>query len=457
MPASVPRGPLHRFGLILRDCSSRLLLVVVTLAASPWRLPAHDGRPIEPHDLLAAWSFEPFVIVALLTSAFLYARGYRAMRARRRDRGRRWPVVCFISGWVVLAVALVSPLHALGGALFSAHMVQHELLMAVAAPLLVLGRPLVPMLWALPMRWRRASGRFASVSWIRVPWRILTASAIAWLAHAIAIWAWHLPGPYQSSLNSELAHSSQHASFLLTALLFWWALIHGRGGRMGYGAAVLYVFGTALHTSILGALLTFSDVPWYPQYGRSTMQWGLTVLEDQHLAGLIMWIPAAIAYVVAALWLLASWLRDSERRVVAREAEVAKQGQLTTRYSRATALFVMAGVLVLNGCDIADDRDNEARMLVGGDPEVGKDLIRAFGCGSCHAIPGVRGATAIVGPPLQGIASRAYIAGVLTNTPANMQRWVRDPKAVDSLTAMPNVGLNAKQAQHVTAYLYTLR
>jgi cytochrome c oxidase assembly factor CtaG len=193
-------------------------------------------------------------------------------------------------------------------------MVQHELLMALAAPLLVLGRPLIPMLWALPMRWRRRLGGWAKAAPVQGGWRWATAPFAAWLLHAAALWLWHLPGPYQATLASEAMHTLQHASFLGTGLLFWWALVHGREGRMGYGAAVFYLFATAMHSGGLGALLTFAPSPWYPAYGGSAQAWGLTALEDQQLAGLIMWIPAGLVYVVAGLILLAAWMREAERR-----------------------------------------------------------------------------------------------------------------------------------------------
>ena len=95
--------------------------------------------------------------------------------------------------------------------------------------------------------------------------------------------------------------------------------------------------------------------------------------------------------------------------------------------------------------------------MTGGDPARGPDLMRKYGCQSCHTIPGVVGADGLVGPPLAGIASRSYIGGVLPNAPANMLRWIEDPKAVDSLTAMPNVGVTPSDARHIAAYLYTLR
>lgn len=98
----------------------------------------------------------------------------------------------------------------------------------------------------------------------------------------------------------------------------------------------------------------------------------------------------------------------------------------------------------------------EAAALTGGDPARGRDLLRKYGCQTCHTIPGVVGANGLVGPPLAGIASRSYIAGVLPNAPDNMLRWIRDPRGVDSLTAMPNTGVTPSDARHIAAYLYTL-
>jgi putative membrane protein len=237
----------------------------------------------------------------------------------------KWEAMSFGAGWLALLIALISPLHPLGGVLFSAHMTQHEVLMLVAAPLLVLGRPLIPFLWALPIRWRRRLGRLGRSEWVQAGWHTLTAPLLAWSIHAAVLWVWHAPGLFQATLESELVHTLQHLSFLLSALLFWWALIHGHQGRMGYGAAVLYLFTTAVHTSILGALLTFSPTLWYPAYLGTTAAWGLTPLEDQQLGGLVMWVPAGLVYILAGLALFASWLHESERKVLERESEAAAQ------------------------------------------------------------------------------------------------------------------------------------
>jgi putative membrane protein len=267
---------------------------------------AHTREPLEPHDLWTAWQFAPGVLLPLALTALLYARGARSSRGVSASQA-----AFFWSGWTVLTLALISPLHSLGEVLFSAHMLQHELLILVAAPLLVLSRPLVPMLWGLPFQWRRTAGRWSKVPPVEGPWRGLTAPPAAWLLHAIALWAWHAPAMFQATLTSEWAHTAQHLSFLGTALLFWWSLFYTHG-RLGYGASFLYVFTTSVHTSILGALLTFAPSTWYPAYGVRTAAWGISPLADQQIGGLVMWIPAGIVYLGLALLLFARWLRESE-------------------------------------------------------------------------------------------------------------------------------------------------
>jgi putative membrane protein len=274
----------------------------------------HEGVPLAPHDLWSAWSLEPAVLAGLGVIALLYAKGMSRLRARssRRPRARRLETVAFWAGWATLAVALVSPLHPLGEALVSGHMAQHELIMALAAPLLVLGRPLVVTLWGLSPRARRVVGGWVSV--LRPVWRALSRLEVAWLLHAVAIVCWHLPGLYQRTLDSDLIHGLQHSSFLLTALLFWWSVLPGAVLRGRHGAAMLSLFATMVYTGGLGALLTLGRAVWYPAYGEAATLWGLTPLEDQQLAGLIMWVPGGLSYLLATAWLVIDWLRVSEVR-----------------------------------------------------------------------------------------------------------------------------------------------
>jgi cytochrome c oxidase assembly factor CtaG len=272
----------------------------------------HPGRALEPHDVWTAWTLAPAELALLATSLTLYAIGVRAVwrRAGRRAGVRRADVACFAAGWLVLVAALVSPLHAMGEVLFTAHMVQHELLVAVVAPLLVLGRPGVALAWAMPMRARPLVG-IASRLWSRI-----AGVVPATLLHLVVLWGWHAPRAYQASLTSDAVHATQHVGFLATGVLFWWAVLGPRGGARRVGAGVFALFVTALGTGVLGALLTMAPRPWYPLYARTTIPWGLDALEDQQLAGLVMWIPASVAYIAAALVLVAHGLVERRPRAV---------------------------------------------------------------------------------------------------------------------------------------------
>jgi putative membrane protein len=278
-------------------------VLLILLPATGW---GHAGEPLQPHDFWSAWEFDPGVVIPMAISAILYFRGGRRQRVRLLRQQ-----ACFWTGWLTFVVALVSPVHPMGEALFSAHMVQHELLMLVAAPLLVMARPAVPFLWGLPYEWRRTIGRWTKRPHVRRTWSALADPFTAWWIHAVAIWVWHAPFLFQRTLESDGIHTAQHLSFFLSALLFWWALFYTHG-RMGYGAGVLYLFTTAVHTSILGALLTFAPHVWYGAYATSTTAWGLTPLEDQQIGGLIMWVPGSVVYLVAGLVLFAAWLRESD-------------------------------------------------------------------------------------------------------------------------------------------------
>jgi putative membrane protein len=255
---------------------------------------AHEGGPLQPDDLWRAWPLEPGILLSLIVPALLYWRGSR--RTPGVPRARQ---ACFWSGLAMVALALASPLHPLGEVLFSAHMAQHELLMMVAAPLLTLSQPVAPLLWGLPFPIRRPAGRVVKL------WSLVASPFMASVLHAAALWVWHIPALFTATLTNEWVHTAQHLSFFVTALLFWWALLQSRG------PAVLYIFVTAVHTSILGALLTFARSVIYPAYLTTAPLWGLTPLQDQQIGGLIMWIPAGVVYMAAALAIFWSWLRDA--------------------------------------------------------------------------------------------------------------------------------------------------
>lgn len=253
-----------------------------------------------------SWESDPIVVVPLAISAGLYAGGLFRLWCRAGiGRGvTRWQALAFAWGWLTLAVALVSPLHEYGEHLFVAHMIEHELLMAVAAPLLAVSRPLGTFLHALPQSWRRT---LVGVGFrIEGFWHILVMPAVATVLHAIAIWVWHIPTLLDATLENELMHRLQHISFIGTALLFWWAIL--RRPRCDYGMGALHVFATMVHTGILGALLTLAPRVLYPAQTADASAFGFTPLEDQQLAGLFMWVPGGALYLFAGLLLGWYWL-----------------------------------------------------------------------------------------------------------------------------------------------------
>ena len=308
-----------------------LAAAVIGLAASARPALAHDGGP---HDgpWWTAWSLEPAVLLLLGGSLLFYLRG-RAWMARRAGgaggpaRGRVW---AFAMGMAALALALLSPVDAMAGELFWVHMLQHNLLILVAAPLLVLAYPLPPMLLGLPAGARRGLGlAWSRLGVLRGLWKGVSSPPAAWLLHALLLWAWHSPVLYQAALENEALHALEHFSFFGSALLFWWVALHTYGARPAYrGLGVLYVFTTALQSGFLGALLTFSTRLWYPIYLGRSEAWGISALADQQLAGTIMWVPSGLVYLVAALWLLKSWIEsiESKESVVLRDGAVRKDG-----------------------------------------------------------------------------------------------------------------------------------
>jgi len=286
-------------------------LALVGVSLWPGSARAHTPEGLAPLAPLWAWHPELWVILLLLASALLYARGvWRLWSTAGWGRGiGRSAVLAFGGGWLALVVALASPLDTLGGRLFSAHMLQHELLMVVAAPLLVIGRPLAAWTWAFDADRRRRIGRALQARWLASAWSTLTDPVVAWCLHAIILWVWHLPVLFSAALQHEGVHILQHASFLASALFFWWtALGNDPRSERGTGVAVAALFTTMLHTGALGALLSLAPTPWYPPYLETTTSLGMDPLDDQQLGGLVMWVPSGLAYVIAALGLLGRML-----------------------------------------------------------------------------------------------------------------------------------------------------
>lgn len=305
----------------LRD-QSRILVrrhraaICCTLLALPIGVAAHENEPHAWSEVWRIWNDDWWLWTLVLAAGAAYALGvWRLWREARHGAGiTPVRVIAFAAGWTATAFALLSPLDPLGGQLFSAHMIQHEVLMLIAAPLLVAGRPIGAFLWALPRGWRRGAWSMCNASGVQARVRWLSRPIVAWSVHATALWLWHLPALFDASVRNELVHTAQHVSFFGTALLFWWAIMRPGVGVATLGAAALYVLTTAMHTSILGALLTFSSVLWYQVYAQTAPTWGLTAIEDQQIGGLVMWVPAGTVYLGLALLFLHVWLRAMGRR-----------------------------------------------------------------------------------------------------------------------------------------------
>lgn len=268
--------------------------------------PGVDPFALIPLLLVLAW----WVRGALAASGHPAATaGSEAPQRRLRLAVRPFEGVCFLLGWTALAVALASPLHRLGQELFSAHMIQHEILLQVAAPLLVLGRPRGAFVQAMPATWAR------ELSW-RVeesPARRIAAHLVhpiaAWIVAAITLWFWLLPGPFGLAMRNQLVHGLQHLTLLAAGMLFWWSLLQGPLRPARRSGIALHLVTAASMRLLLGALMVASGRLWYPIHLHTTSRWGLAPMEDQQLGAVLLWAPAGIAAIVMIAALFTGWLR----------------------------------------------------------------------------------------------------------------------------------------------------
>ena len=244
---------------------------------------------------------EPWIATSLALTAIAYVTGLSRIWTRAgMDRGiSRGQAASFACGWLSLVVAASATFERFSAQSFSLHMIEHEMLMLVAAPLLVAGRPLAVFAWTFP-RGVRAHLRLSPTGRVHTAWVWLTAPAVATFVQLGALWAWHAPGWFDAALGDRSLHALQHTTFLFTALCFWWAVREGLAGRAASSCASLFV--TMIGSGALGALLTFSSALWYPAYAAVTSPLGWTPLEEQQVGGLLMWIPGGTLYMAVALW-----------------------------------------------------------------------------------------------------------------------------------------------------------
>ena len=266
---------------------------------------------------LLSWKFEPTILIGVGLAAFLYARGW--YRLRHRGRGglilKPWRAWCFAGGLVTVLLALVSPIATFDSVFFFMHMTEHVLLIMIAAPLIWLGAPMVPTLWAFDRRTRRWLGElFHEDHPVHRVFHFLTRPGVALAIFVLVLFGWHFPPLYDAAQGSTLVHELEHFMFFGSALLFWWPVIHPSGAqrRLSYGAAILYIFPAKIAGFVLGAGLTLSSEPYYQTFLSSPSIWGLDPLGDQQLGGLIMWVVGGLLYIIPLLALVIMMMREDE-------------------------------------------------------------------------------------------------------------------------------------------------
>jgi putative membrane protein len=276
---------------------------------------------ISPDNVWSAWNLDPVIVTGLGVASVAYFAGLRRLWSRGAGRGITvTQSVSFAAGITVLAIALLSPLDRLAQSLFFAHMIQHLLLIVVAPPLLVAGSAAIAIAIALPVPARRTVRTWERHPATRMVTSVLTNPVCVLLLHISALYLWHLPVFYQAALANGAIHALEHACFFGTAWLFWWLILDPKGRRkLSNGAAILFVFVAGLAGGALGALLTFAPTALYPVQALGTHARGLTPLQDQQLAGLIMWVPAGVVYVLTAAVLFLRWM-------AAADAALAREG-----------------------------------------------------------------------------------------------------------------------------------
>lgn len=277
--------------------------------------------------LLGAWDWRPDVLAVVTVLGGVYVTGWLRLRRRDTAAARAQDLALYLLGLVAIALALLSPVDALGPVLLTMHMVQHELLAMIAAPLLLLANPYPVALWALPDGLRRRVGRLLTRDTAaRRALRAVTFMPVAWLTYMAILWGWHLPVAYQAALERPVLHDVQHLSFFLAALLFWWPVIHPapRVTPLAYGLRLLYV-AAAIGLTMLPvmAIALFARDLVYPYYATQPRLWGLGPLDDQALGWGLMAVIDAGVYATAFLTLVYRMAMHEERMTQLEEALIA--------------------------------------------------------------------------------------------------------------------------------------
>jgi putative membrane protein len=282
---------------------------------------------------LLSWDWRAEVIIILALAGGIYTRGWWRIRRPRKGRSQRagqhslasgWRLAAYLGGLGALGIALMSPIDVLGGQLFFMHMIQHLLLVMIVPPLLLIANPLPFFLWGLPVSARRAAGRLLGRgSAFRQGLYSLTAPGLVWMAFVAIFLGWHDPNAYNAALQSDLIHDLEHLTFFGTAMLFWWQVI-GAGPRLrslSRGVRLAFLLVTVPVNMAAGVAIAFAGQPIYSYYTAVPRLWGMTVMQDQMIGGVIMWIPGSMMYLLAALILISRLIQTEADKQPLPESE----------------------------------------------------------------------------------------------------------------------------------------
>ncbi len=302
------------------------LSLLATLLALPSTVVAHGSDAPAPTlpSVLLAWRFDPFALGSLLVVGGAYWWAVR--RVNRQHPGNPHPAHrswLFFGGLAAIGMALLSPIEAYEGLLFSVHMVQHMLLELVAAPLLLAGAPITLALRAATPSVRRGLLRVLRSRVVHV----ISFPVVAWVLFAAVNWGWHFSSLYDQALENEVLHYFQHATFLGAALLFWWPVIGADPSpwRMPHPVRLLYLFLAMPQNSFLGVALLEARTVLYPHYVSNLRDWGPTPLDDQALGGVLMWVFGDVAFLAGMAVVVVLWMRHEDRRTARIDARLAAE------------------------------------------------------------------------------------------------------------------------------------
>jgi cytochrome c oxidase assembly factor CtaG len=285
--------------------------------------------------LLLSWDLRSEVILLLGLAAAIYLRGWLRLRAlplaaarRSQDQHRPlaagWRLATYWAGLLTLALSLMSPIDVLSGQLFFMHMSQHLLLTMVAVPLLLIGNPFPVLMWGLPRQARRpVSAVLSERSRLRRPLALVTSPGVVWLLYVSALIGWHDPALYNLALRNGFVHDLQHLSFFITTALLWWHVL-GVAPRlhrsMSVGQRIVYTISVVPVNMIIGVVIAFAPSPIYSHYLDVPRLLGLSVMQDQMIAGILMWIPGSEMFFWAGLIVLTQIVNAEAKKPAPKDA-----------------------------------------------------------------------------------------------------------------------------------------